>query len=170
MIEPIHALVHRYPPNENGGRDFAVGDIHGHFTRLQRALDAIGFDPAADRLFSVGDLVDRGPESWQVLEWLAKPWFHPVRGNHEQMLAMATAQAIDDELYIFNGGAWFLSLPDSCQIDYEIKLSSLPMMIEVETESGPVGIVHADCDLYGWKYTEECLGSSDCAAHFKRQL
>ena len=42
MIEPIHALVHRYPPNENGGRDFAVGDIHGHFTRLQvaRLIDA----------------------------------------------------------------------------------------------------------------------------------
>lgn len=55
------------------GRDFAVGDIHGHFTRLQVALDAVSFDPAVDRLFSVGDLVDRGPESEQVLEWLAKP-------------------------------------------------------------------------------------------------
>ena len=45
------------------GRDFAVGDIHGCFTELQRGLDAIGFDPSTDRLFSVGDLVDRGPES-----------------------------------------------------------------------------------------------------------
>ncbi|MBP5140546.1 serine/threonine protein phosphatase, partial [Pseudomonas chlororaphis] len=38
------------------GRDFAVGDIHGYFTKLQAALDAIGFNPAVDRLFSVGDL------------------------------------------------------------------------------------------------------------------
>ena len=45
------------------GRDFAVGDIHGCFTELQRGLEAIGFDPSTDRLFSVGDLVDRGPES-----------------------------------------------------------------------------------------------------------
>ena len=45
------------------GRDFAVGDIHGCFTELQRGLDAIGFNPNTDRLFSVGDLVDRGPES-----------------------------------------------------------------------------------------------------------
>ena len=41
------------------GRDLAVGDIHGHFQRLQQCLDAVGFDPAVDRLFSVGDLVDR---------------------------------------------------------------------------------------------------------------
>ena len=45
------------------GRDIAVGDIHGCFTELQRGLDTIGFDPCTDRLFSVGDLVDRGPES-----------------------------------------------------------------------------------------------------------
>lgn len=49
------------------GRDIAVGDVHGHFQRLQQALDAVGFDPAIDRLFSVGDLVDRGPDSEQAL-------------------------------------------------------------------------------------------------------
>jgi len=42
-------------------RDFAVGDIHGAFDALQRAMEAIGFDARKDRLFSVGDLVDRGP-------------------------------------------------------------------------------------------------------------
>ena len=57
------------------GRDLAVGDIHGHFERLQECLEAVEFDPAVDRLFSVGDLVDRGPASPQALEWLAKPWF-----------------------------------------------------------------------------------------------
>src|SRR5690606_8090567 len=62
------------------GRDIAVGDIHGHFTALQRELDRIDFDPAVDRLFSVGDLVDRGPECEDVIKWLNYPWFHPVRG------------------------------------------------------------------------------------------
>lgn len=55
------------------GRDFAVGDTHGAFGALQRALEAIGFDAQKYRLFSVGDLVDRGPESHQVLVWLEKP-------------------------------------------------------------------------------------------------
>ena len=55
------------------GRDFAVGDIHGSFSALQTALDTIEFNSEVDRLFSVGDLVDRGPESHHVLEWLDKP-------------------------------------------------------------------------------------------------
>lgn len=67
------------------GRDLAVGDIHGHFQRLQQCLDAVGFDPAVDRLFSVGDLVDRGPHSEAALDWLAQPWFHAVQGNHEAL-------------------------------------------------------------------------------------
>ena len=69
----------KIPRNERG-RDFAVGDVHGHFSRLQEGLDRLGFDPARDRLFSVGDLVDRGPENEAALEWLAQPWFHAVQG------------------------------------------------------------------------------------------
>ena len=65
------------------GRDFAVGDIHGCFTALQIALDAIGFSPETDRLFCAGDLVDRGPGSHLVVDWLDKPWFFSTRGNHE---------------------------------------------------------------------------------------
>jgi hypothetical protein len=76
------------------GRDLIVGDIHGHFTKLAAALEAIGFDDSIDRLISVGDLVDRGPESLLALGWLAKPWFHAVRGNHEDMLCMYSGRAV----------------------------------------------------------------------------
>jgi serine/threonine protein phosphatase 1 len=55
------------------GRDFAVGDIHGCFSKLDAALCQVRFSPVHDRLFAVGDLVDRGPESAQVLEWLDQP-------------------------------------------------------------------------------------------------
>ena len=37
-------------------------------------------------LFAAGDLVDRGPYSPRVLEWLEHPWFASVRGNHEQLV------------------------------------------------------------------------------------
>jgi len=60
------------------GRDLAVGDIHGHFDRLQQSLDAVGFNKEKDRLFSVGDLVDRGPFSRAALHWLEQPWFYAV--------------------------------------------------------------------------------------------
>src|SRR5690606_31496336 len=92
------------------GRDFAVGDIHGHFARLSAALDAAGFDPAkGDRLFSVGDLVDRGPECEKAIDWLAEPWFHAVRGNHEDIaIRYAKGNPVDQAIYSRNGGDWFM--------------------------------------------------------------
>ena len=64
---------------------FAVGDIQGCYDELRRALDSVGFDPAQDLLWCVGDLVNRGPKSLQVLRF-----FHQlgdaaicVLGNHD---------------------------------------------------------------------------------------
>lgn len=147
MIEPIHRLVHRYPANEHG-RDFAVGDIHGHFTRLQAALDAAGFDPAVDRLFSVGDLVDRGPECRDVLAWMAKPWFHAVRGNHDDYVCRFDTCDVDN--WVYNGGAWFAGLAWDEQREFAAQFNDLPIAIEVETPDGLVAIVHADCPFQSW--------------------
>lgn len=67
--------VLRLPRNERG-RDLLVGDVHGQFSGLRAALERVGFNPdAGDRLISVGDLVDRGPESDAAIDWLAYPWF-----------------------------------------------------------------------------------------------
>jgi serine/threonine protein phosphatase 1 len=131
------------------GRDLIVGDIHGNFSGLQAALDAVGFDPAAgDRLFCVGDLVDRGAESDQALEWLAKPWFHTVRGNHEQMaIDYVSGKYTDRRNYIDNGGGWFLMLTRPEQVAFADAFGVLPVAIELETEHGKVGIVHAECPV-----------------------
>ncbi|MCU1758736.1 metallophosphoesterase [Pseudomonas sp. 14P_8.1_Bac3] len=153
--------VKRFAAN-TAGRDFAVGDIHGHFTRLQAALDAIGFDPAVDRLFSVGDLVDRGPESIDVDEWiLRKPWFHAVRGNHEQMtIDSHTAGRASDQcgMHFINGGAWFYGLSSVEQDCYASILEDLPLVIEVETTQGLIGIVHADVPRGSWEEMLKALG------------
>lgn len=68
------------------GKDYVVGDLHGCFSLLVRLLDAVHFDKSRDRLFSVGDLIDRGPGSLRCLELLAEPWFYAVQGNHELMM------------------------------------------------------------------------------------
>lgn len=135
------------------GRDFAVGDVHGHFTRLQQALDAAGFNPEIDRLFSVGDLVDRGPESAEVDTWLAKPWFHAVRGNHEQMVVEAyrfDPGGRASDMHVMNGGAWIYGLPSVDRACYAELLANLPLLIEVETPEGLIGIVHADIPFDDW--------------------
>lgn len=68
------------------GRDFIVGDLHGCYDELMRLLTHVNFNPKSDRIFSTGDLVDRGPKSLECLSLLAKPWFHAVLGNHEDVL------------------------------------------------------------------------------------
>ena len=49
------------------GKDFIVGDIHGHYDLLMEGLERISFCKQNDRLFSVGDLIDRGPESLKCM-------------------------------------------------------------------------------------------------------
>lgn len=155
-------MIKRFEKN-TAGRDFAVGDIHGHFTRLQAALDAAGFDPAIDRLFSVGDLVDRGPECRQVLEWLDKPWFHPVRGNHDDYVCRF--DTCDVENWVYNGGAWFAGLAWDEQRELATQFRELPIAIEVDTPAGLVGLVHADCPFPSWFQLQFEL---TCGADHKR--
>lgn len=145
----MSVLIKEFSRNTQG-RDFIVGDIHGHFTRLQEALNSIGFDSTKDRLFSVGDLVDRGPESHLALEWIARPWFHAVQGNHEDMAIRYPNGRMDRHNYSANGGGWNIANPPNISRSISIALQALPVAIEIETTSGIVGVVHADCPLPTW--------------------
>lgn len=148
MVETIAVTrVKRFSRNPLG-RDIAVGDIHGHFTRLQAALEAAGFDPAVDRLFSVGDLVDRGPENEDAIAWLSQPWFHAVRGNHDDYVVRFDTCNINQ--WIFYGGSWFFDMPHKQQRNHQTLFTDMPIAIEVETTEGVVGIVHADCVFRTW--------------------
>lgn len=147
-------LVKRFQKN-TAGKDFAVGDIHGHFTLLQKALDEVGFDPEKDRLFSVGDLVDRGHECEQVMSWLDKSWFHPVRGNHDDYVCRH--DTCDTGNWLQNGGAWFMALAWADKQEFAAQFRELPIAIEVETDEGPVGLLHADCPFPSWRYLIEKL-------------
>lgn len=126
------------------GRDFVVGDIHGMFRHLEALLDDLEFDPRRDRLFSVGDLVDRGPQSRDALQWLEKPWFAACRGNHEQFVIDSTDAQEQEFWTTHNGGDWWLELSEPEQRRFRGVLRELPLALEVETRAGLVGIVHAD--------------------------
>lgn len=75
-----------YFPRNTAGRDFVIGDIHGCYSAVRGLLNHVRFRPAVDRLFAVGDLVDRGPSSVEALQLTRQSWFFSCRGNHEQML------------------------------------------------------------------------------------
>ena len=62
MIAPIRKL-----PTNALGKDYVVGDLHGCFDLLQRLLHEVEFNKVTDRLFSVGDLIDRGQDSFKCM-------------------------------------------------------------------------------------------------------
>jgi serine/threonine protein phosphatase 1 len=74
---------------------WVVGDIHGCFSILMAKLRQYRFDPWQDLLVSVGDVIDRGPDSLRCLKLLRKRWIVAVRGNHEQMALDALATGIN---------------------------------------------------------------------------
>ncbi len=144
------------------GRDFVVGDIHGMFAHLEALLEEVRFSDETDRLFSVGDLVDRGPYSSEALGWLEMPWFHACRGNHEQF-AIDSADPEQCDLWVkSNGGEWWLTLEDGEHAQFRAAFGDLPYAMEVMTDTGLVGIVHADIPPFvTWERFMELLEYRD---------
>ena len=159
-------MIQRYALNPTG-RDFVISDIHGCFDQLETALDRQGFDPARDRCFAVGDLIDRGPYSPAALEWLAQPWFHSCMGNHEEMLLAAQ----DDETImlnwtLLNGGAWWDEADAALREQFLHAAAGLPLAMEIQAGPGRVGIVHADVPAHlAWAAFLAALEAGDPEAH-----
>ncbi|MGK4923735.1 metallophosphoesterase [Bordetella hinzii] len=95
----------------------------------------------------MGDLVDRGPESADVLKWLERPWFHAICGNHD---LMTWRWAIRFRTSIIASTAVDGWMPDVRE-RIAASLSALPLAIEVETPSGVAGMVHADFPYDDWQ-------------------
>lgn len=165
-------MVKKYTVNTEG-RDYVVGDIHGCFDLVLDAMRSIGFDKASDRLFCVGDLIDRGPGSERVLAFLAQPYVHSVRGNHEQMLLelhetleqtpeKSTREVIFEFATARNGLRWWRDVPDSTKTEILSAISRLPYAIEIETRRGSVGLVHAEVPVgMDWGSFNSQLGLGD---------
>ncbi|MEQ6885694.1 metallophosphoesterase [Salicola sp. Rm-C-2C1-2] len=152
----MHDLTqHRYFRRNQRGRDFIVSDLHGRLDRLDHRLEQQAFDPDRDRLFAVGDLVDRGDNSAALIERLEQRWFFSVLGNHELMLLDALADPADRMLHEHNGGLWFHRQPSSAQ-HYQsgVLRQHLSLAFTIETMNGSVGIVHATAPS-DWRTVQE---------------
>ncbi|MCE5212235.1 MAG: serine/threonine protein phosphatase [Deltaproteobacteria bacterium] len=99
---------------------FAIGDIHGCLEKLRELMDQIGIDYTRDTLVFIGDYIDRGSFSKEVVDYILRLRSEYkniicLLGNHEQMF-LRYLEGIDEDLYLINGGVNTLR-------SYEILLS-----------------------------------------------
>ena len=156
-----YSTIRKLPANCLG-KDYVIGDLHGCLDLLWRLLDEVKFDQHCDRLFSVGDLVDRGPDSLACLHLIKEPWFYAVKGNHEVMMEEFFADyrktgrltSLDDNTYsgfLDNGGDWvteyYLSDKNCMTETFNegLKLAdSLPKLLVVGEGDSRFHVVHAE--------------------------
>lgn len=95
-------------------RSYAIGDIHGHLDLLQGAHDLIAADMAregAAPVVHVGDLIDRGPDSRGVIDFLmqgqraGQDWV-VLKGNHDRMMTLFLQDPQAQDPGMRSGLAW----------------------------------------------------------------
>lgn len=80
----------------NTGRRLFVGDLHGCLDELNQLIIAFEFDPRLDQLFSVGDLMGKGPDVTGTLLRLIDLKAKVVRGNHDDYLLTAMKKSASE--------------------------------------------------------------------------
>lgn len=89
-------------------RTFAIGDVHGCLDALVELIHAIN-PQANDTIITLGDYVDRGPNSSDVLEFLISLSHHctliPILGNHEEMMLCAINDVSNLKRWLTAGGS-----------------------------------------------------------------
>ena len=144
------------------GRDFVVGDVHGCFRTLERALVELAFDPERDRLFGVGDLVNRGPHSGDALEWLERRFEAVALGNHDRAVLRSLELPLGTPPP--SGSEWLADVHDADRGRWRAAVAAMPVAITVETPYGDVGIVHADVPHLVWSESVAMLERGDPSA------
>lgn len=128
-------------------RRIIIGDVHGHYDGLMHLLDRIA--PAqTDQVYFLGDLIDRGPASAQVVSFVQKNGYTSLLGNHEQLMLEAfpggQTFAPGVQAWLFSGGRTTVaSYTDvSLLMDHLEWMKTLPLYLDL----GDVWLVHAGLD------------------------
>ena len=137
---------HRRFAANSTGRDFVVGDLHGQQAMLDCLLRHVAFREAADRLFSLGDLIDRGPDNDALIHRCAtRPGHFAIRGNHEALLQAARHDSLFERVWERNGGLWAREVTPARLEQISAYIDTLPYSIELELpDARRIGLVHAE--------------------------
>ena len=123
-------------------RRFVIPDIHGCERTFRRLLETVIRPDTGDSLYLLGDIMDRGPRSKEVIDEICQLRvkgyvIHSVRGNHEDMFLKSCRDRTYFYLWMVNGGHTTLKsfgVEDACEIprNYREIIESFPYFIELD--------------------------------------
>lgn len=126
-------------------RRIFVGDIHGHYAGLMNLLEQVSPN-AEDRVYFVGDLIDRGPQSAKVVDYVRHHQHPCVLGNHEQLLLEAFSKNHFNNhtlhAWLYSGGQSTLASYNHSQdllMEHIEWLRTLPLYLDLDD----IWLVHA---------------------------
>lgn len=125
---------------------YFVADLHGQFCQFHDILSTY-LIKKDDHIVSVGDLVDRGPNSFPLLNlFFEKPNFHFVNGNHELAMVYANYSKEDMIFWMGCGGRETYNElgKDGLNFFAEKLQAEIPFILEIEHRGKRFGIVHAN--------------------------
>lgn len=133
---------------------YVISDIHGNYEEFQKLLSAVGFNIKEDYLICLGDMIDRGPQSMEVVEWFRNANTESggkvisLLGNHELMFLSYLSGNLSHEDYCskFVGGASTLSsysnADEETLHEHMRFIAALPKCLEI----GNIILTHAGYD------------------------
>ncbi|MEH2459154.1 metallophosphoesterase family protein [Nostoc sp.] len=135
--------------SEISPRRIVIGDVHGHYEGLMTLLEAIA-PTSEDQVYFLGDLIDRGPHSSQVVNFVKQNNYPCLLGNHEQMLLnILTNERTSSptmQAWLYGGGQATVAsyhqstIPDD-HLDW---FKSLPTYLDL----GDIWLAHAGVDPF----------------------
>lgn len=126
-------------------RRLIIGDVHGHYDGMMTLLEQL--DPGSeDQVYFLGDLMDRGPKSAEVVEFVKNSPYHCLMGNHEQLMLNALPEVGKNtqawQAWLYSGGYATISSYQKAGImprEHLEWMRSLPMFLDL----GDLWLVHA---------------------------
>lgn len=90
-MDPIHlprSSKTKTDEAKKGKRLIFIGDIHGHMKELHALLKKAKYNPEKDHIVALGDMINKGPDSKGVVDFLMSHSASCVRGNHEDRILL----------------------------------------------------------------------------------
>ncbi|TKB44004.1 metallophosphoesterase [Thalassotalea mangrovi] len=133
-------------------RVFVVGDIHGNLASLKSDLRRAAFEPDSDVLISLGDIINRGPDSFDTVQYLRSIGALMVLGNHEQMLIESVLQNDTQmrKIWLAAGGKWRKKVAKKQLTEMAQWFLTHPLSIVLHYRDKKIGLSHTRPKQWDW--------------------